>query len=372
MGVSRRSTLFSLRILYTLASTNYFQFYLSKIWLLCGGFSIAQQVLFPSLIITLYYNYQLGADTYRIVNMNPASSVDHDSGFPWFEQNNFNGWLVQFKAHLRKTKSHFVLETPRPRDKDAQGNPIQLTAAERRVIQEYDEADNIAFSELMKSCRLNPRTKNLAETGGFNTAFDLLTRLRQRFHTVDEVAKAAHLLQYHSLKQLDNETGADFVDREQKEYLALQQMGINVDDALRLTKFIQQGTTNSRHKSLAQTIFSTPNMTLKRATGLFETYAPADPVPVVNALFCRYCKAKDHNIQSCTKKKKNFQKKRGQNSVSSAKPTTSNKKQRFPCVICDSVDHLTYQCPRKSEARKCLASSSSSVRWGDDEEHESK
>ena len=127
--------------------------------------------------------------------MNPASSVDHDSGFPWFEQNNFNGWLVQFKAHLRKTKSHFVLETPRPRDKDAQGNPIQLTAAERRVIQEYDEADNIAFSELMKSCRLNPRTKNLAETGGFNTAFDLLTRLRQRFHTVDEVAKAAHLLQ---------------------------------------------------------------------------------------------------------------------------------------------------------------------------------
>jgi hypothetical protein len=138
-------------------------------------------------------------------------------------------------------------------------------------------------------------------------------------------------------------------------------MGINVDDSLRLTKFIQQGTTNSRHKSLAQTIFSTPNMTLNRATTLFETYAPAESVPVVNALFCRYCKANDHNIQSCTKKK-NFQKKRGQNSVSSTKTTTSNKKQRFPCVLCDSVDHLTYQCPRKSEARKCLANSSSSVR----------
>ena len=75
--------------------------------------------------------------------MNSVSSLDHDSGFPWFEQNNFNGWLVQFKAHLRRTKSHSVLDTPRPRDKDANGNPLVLTSAERRLIQEYGEADKI-------------------------------------------------------------------------------------------------------------------------------------------------------------------------------------------------------------------------------------
>jgi hypothetical protein len=40
------------------------------------------------------------------------------------------------------------------------------------------------------------------------------------------------------------------------------EMGINVDDSLRLTKFIQQYTTNSKHNSLAQTIFTTPNICL--------------------------------------------------------------------------------------------------------------
>ena len=113
----------------------------------------------------------------------------------------------------------------------------------------------------MKACRANPKTKNLTETGGFNTAFDILRRLRQRYNNIDEMSEAAHLLHYHSLKQLEGKSDAEFVDRKQREYLALQQMGINIDDSLRLTKFIQQGTTNSKHRSLAQTIFSSPNMT---------------------------------------------------------------------------------------------------------------
>jgi hypothetical protein len=93
---------------------------------------------------------------------------------------------------------------------------------------------------------------------------------------VDEKMKASHLLQYSTRKQEEGESGADFVD-----------------DLLRLTKFIQQDTTNSKHKSLAQTIFTTPNMTLSRTTSLFETYHPGTssssaPAPSVNALFCRY------------------------------------------------------------------------------------
>jgi hypothetical protein len=99
---------------------------------------------------------------------------------------------------------------------------------------------------------------------------------------VDETMKASHLLRYSTLKQLL----ADFVDREQKEYTALREImvvGIKyVDDSLRSTKFIQQeDTTNSKHKSQAQTIFSTPNMAsynISRATSLFETYNPGvDP-----------------------------------------------------------------------------------------------
>jgi hypothetical protein len=78
-------------------------------------------------------------------------------------------------------------------------------------------------------------------------------------------------------------------------------MGVNVDDSLRLTKFIQQDSTNSKHKALAHSIFTTPNMTLNRATSLFETYLPGDTAtaaPTVNAptVFCRYCKKNGHDI----------------------------------------------------------------------------
>ena len=135
-----------------------------------------------------------------------------------------------------------------------------------RELAAYKEKDRIAYSHIMRACRINPKTKNLTETGNFQTGHEILQRLRQRFHAIDDMVKASHLLRYSSLKQLENESGAEFVDREQKEYLALRDMGINVDDSLRLTKFIQQDSTNSKHKSLAQTIFTTPNMTLNRAT----------------------------------------------------------------------------------------------------------
>ena len=84
----------------------------------------------------------------------------------------------------------------------------------------------------MKACRAIPKTKNLTETGGF----DILHRLRQRYNNMDEMSKAAYLLHYHSLKQLEGESGAEFVDQEQREYHALQQMGVNIDVSLRLTK----------------------------------------------------------------------------------------------------------------------------------------
>ena len=276
-----------------------------------------------------------------------TSSAEHDPGFPWFEENNFNGWLIQFKAHLRKVGAHVVLNQSRPADVDAAGVPIPMNAQQRRALVDqqagYDKLDNIAYSELMKAFRANPKTKNLTETGGFNTTFDILHRLRQRYNNVDEMSKAAHLLHYHSLKQLEGESGAEFVDQEQRENLALQQMGINVDDSLRLTKFMQQGTTNSKHRSLAQTIFSTPNMTLGKATSLFETYTPAEPSSSnvsVNDVICYFCRKKGHTAQNCQKKKRHPKKKRDQLQPKDQKSSlrkTVTKRQRFFCVICEST-----------------------------------
>ena len=54
-----------------------------------------------------------------------TSSAEHDPGFPWFEENNFNGWLIQFKAHLREVGAHVVLNQSRSADVDAAGVPYQ-------------------------------------------------------------------------------------------------------------------------------------------------------------------------------------------------------------------------------------------------------
>jgi hypothetical protein len=116
----------------------------------------------------------------------------------------------------------------------------------------------------------NPRPNFSAKVVISRPQKKIVVRLRQRFYSVDKTMKASHLLRYSTLKQQEGESGADFVDRKQREYTALREMGINVDDSLRLTKFIQQETTNSKHKSLAQTIFTTPNMTLSLATSLLR------------------------------------------------------------------------------------------------------
>ena len=83
------------------------------------------------------------------------------------------------------------------------------------------------------------------------------------------------MLQYHALKQKEFKYDAECVDRKMREYLDLRDMGINVDDCIRLTKFIRNDIiTINNHKQLAQTIFTTPNTTLGCATSLFETYNP--------------------------------------------------------------------------------------------------
>jgi hypothetical protein len=253
---------------------------------------------------------------YSIFTMSTETATN-DKGFPWFEEKNFGGWLVQFRAHLRRTDSHMVLDTACPTDLDANGVPIVMTAAQRREfneeVLEWKAHDNIAFSDIMKACRPNPAVKSLCESENFESAGHILARLRRRYHNVDEIHKAGHLLKYHALKMDPQETGPQFVDRERRSYLALREMGVNLDDSIRLTKFIQDKTTNSEHRQLAQTIFSTPQMTLDRAASLFETYHPASEELSVSALttdWCKYCKKKGHLIGDCRKKKSNDKKKR--------------------------------------------------------------
>jgi hypothetical protein len=235
----------------------------------------------------------------------------------------------------------------------------------------YDKADNVAFSDLMKACRRNPKTKLLTETGDFDGAFQLITRLKSRYNNIDEVKKASHLLKYHSLAQKEEESGADYVAREQQEFVALRAMGVDVDDSLRLTKFIQDKTTNSQHQVLAQTIYSTPQITLSRATSLFEGYTPSSiPVPPsVNAISktCSFCKNRGHSSSECRKRKASKDKDRDRGQKGNK---DQGQKPRFPCGICDSKNHSAFKCPMKAEVMQCVKKlkQQKGSNWGNDEE----
>jgi hypothetical protein len=61
-------------------------------------------------------------------------SVEHESdkNYPYFEEHNFSGWLIQFKAMLRELDCDEVIETPIPKDVDENGNPIDMNVRERQ------------------------------------------------------------------------------------------------------------------------------------------------------------------------------------------------------------------------------------------------
>ena len=63
-----------------------------------------------------------------------VSSAEHDPGFPWFEENYFNDWLIQFNAHLRKVGAHVVLNQSRPANVDAAGVPIPMNTQQQRAL----------------------------------------------------------------------------------------------------------------------------------------------------------------------------------------------------------------------------------------------
>ena len=104
---------------------------------------------------------------------------NNDSGFPFFEPDNYLGWLVHIKARLRDpdypsgTAKVLFEERPKP-PMDLTVDPpvpLPLTQAQARALQteqsEWDKKDDICFSILMKALIRNPKTKRMVEAGKF-------------------------------------------------------------------------------------------------------------------------------------------------------------------------------------------------------------
>jgi hypothetical protein len=236
----------------------------------------------------------------------------------------------------------------------------------------------------MKALIKNPKTKRMIEAGNFSHAFQIIKVLERRYNTHDQAAKSALTLAFHSLKQETGESGAEFVDRINAAAMKLEKAGEVVSDAAKLTRLIHpnQGS-GSMYDKLGMTIYTTPDITFDKASGLFEGMehsglAPVPPAEYVNAIFCNYCRKNGHKTEICRKKKRDENNKKRKTSSGSSEHYSEDfscKRRNFPCCICDAKDHRSHECPRLTEVRKCLADSDCSADrktpvWGRDETYD--
>ena len=96
---------------------------------------------------------------------------------------------------------------------------------------------------------------------------------------------AANMLQCYALKQKESESCAEFLDRDMREYLAV------LDIAIKVNNFIQLINAYGKISLIpaicsSQTIFTAPNMTLGRATDIStKLNSPTSPWPETEWLF---------------------------------------------------------------------------------------
>jgi hypothetical protein len=163
--------------------------------------------------------------------------------------------------------------------------PISMSPAERAALKRRQDKwvvkDNICFSTLMKALIKNPKTTRMIEAGNFSHAFQIIKVLDRRYNTHDQAAKSALTLAFHSLKQETGESGAEFVDRINAAAMKLEKAEEVVSDAAKLTRLIHpnQGS-GSMYDKLGMTIYTTPNITFDKASGLFEGMEHAGLAPV--------------------------------------------------------------------------------------------
>ena len=105
-------------------------------------------------------------------------------------------------------------------------------------------------------------------------------------------------------------------------------------------------------------------MTLGRAASLFETYITILHLALQRLQqlqrsmhFCVVI-AKEKTTNCRIVPRKSHKKRAEKPYASSSEQSRSAKRQRYPCAICDSMDHLSHLCPRREEVKLCLAQSS--------------
>ena len=182
----------------------------------------------------------------------------------------------------------------------------------------------------MKAYIMNPRTKLLAQTGNFQSAYTLLERLRNRFSKCNEATKATHIANYHRLEMSKTEKGSAFLD---KLAVVLSSVGEELSDGANLSKLIESTSANPAYRDLARSIYSTPGINYSTAISLFGGYERTDS-PTVNAIICNYCNKKGHNISKCRKRQRRDCSNLGGNKQYQSRVSGKRNKKRYPCVIC--------------------------------------
>jgi hypothetical protein len=160
--------------------------------------------------------------------------------------------------------------------------------------------------------------------------------------------------------------------------MKLEKAGEVVSDAAKLTRLIHPNQcSGSMYDKLGMTIYTTPNITFEKASGLFEgmEHAGLAPVPPTDSVNYSNAKDKGHTPTSESPTENLIKRNPTQGPIMPVdrylslparitNPETAKRK----CPICDDPNHFAYQYPHLDKARSSIKKSRRSTSsWGEEE-----
>jgi len=192
---------------------------------------------------------QQGARSYRdalLSNMVAGNGVGHGrtSSVPRFDDQDFDGWMVFFKAFLMKfDRADLALTELMPmRDMNGDGEEYPydddlLEEANQKRREKWLDRNSCAYSYVMEACSLHDEAKLVvkANNGGTMAAV-LVKNLREKFKVIQQSMKQSKITKFNLLVMEPGETCSRFVDKVKEQAQKLENMGEKVSNTNLLTR----------------------------------------------------------------------------------------------------------------------------------------
>ena len=219
------------------------------------------------------------------------------SGPPSIDEKNIILWLFRMRNYLRGTEqAHLAIDQEKPvLNQEAlnallnpNGNETprskEFQKAHDDAVKLWTERNDIAWGKISVAIGNSPTALQIAiSCPNTDTAKDLLDRLRNRFHVVDNNIIQAAISDFNSMKILNGEQGQSFVNRLVEKKMILASYGREIEDDIDLLGRLLDGLMDSeRYKLHALSLKAAIGMTWTRAAQEIISFDTRNPMLVSN------------------------------------------------------------------------------------------